>query len=591
MTKKKQHPVATVVTEAGKSLSASVSQMAAEGYVSLPVRQVFSNKNESDYGTHWKDVFNTALGGGPDHRANPAAVSPVGQEVVVADAGTPGRGYISWGPNNNLPNTIALLVSLLPYTAAGVKFNTDITAGLGPVPKFRYSHYSNGTVVTESIDYESAGVFLEGQLLDRRKELADYYATQRPKGSTVLGESSESKKLQQQIESQLKQAVADAELAYTTWKKTADGVGQFRQDNNLDLVCTELANDMSHLGICFPEIVLDRQGENKNDATWRPKAIGLKYRSSCVSRLERMDDHNRINYVYVSNQWLDKQVTSTSADSSIAAIPALDPHRPLLSLKEKVADHRIKAYNGRTSRSGKSVSEHRPTRFILPSFYPSLGRPYYPQPMWHSVLFGDIYSYISTIIENRAIAKANSNMAGKIIYIHTEYLGKLYMQEKAENAKEKAALRDQMWDEINTFLRDRSNNGQTILSFTFIGSDGKEHDAWRIVDVPLNSKAEAEANKTELLELSSIIFFALNIHPDLIGAVPGSQGGSSGGTYQRELYEMKKLMMAPTQRLILKALDVIRDFNEWDSHLTWEIKQMTLTTLDRNKNGMEETKV
>jgi hypothetical protein len=93
------------------------------------------------------------------------------------------------------------------------------------------------------------------------------------------------------------------------------------------------------------------------------------------------------------------------------------------------------------------------------------------------------------------------------------------------------------------------------------------------------------------LELSSIIFFALNIHPDLIGAVPGSQGGSSGGTYQRELYEMKKLMMAPTQKLILKALDVIRDLNEWDTHLTWEIKQMTLTTLDRNKNGLEETKV
>lgn len=590
MTKKKQHPVATVVTEAGKSLSASVSQMAAEGYVSLPVRQVFSNKSESDYGTHWKDVFNTALGGGPDHRANPAAVSPVGQEVVVADAGTPGRGYISWGPNNNLPNTIALLVSLLPYTAAGVKFNTDITAGLGPVPKFRYSHYSNGTVVTESIDYESAGVFLEGQLLDRRKELADYYATQRPKGSTVLGESSESKKLQQQIESQLKQAVADAELAYTTWKKTVEEVNKFQQDNNLDLVCTELANDMSHLGICFPEIVLDRQRDNKNDVLWMPKAIGLKYRSCCVSRLERMDENNNVNYVYISNQWLDKQVTSTSADYTIAAIPALDPHRPLQSLRDKLADHRIRAYNGRKRKDGKAVSE-RPTRFILPSFYPSLGRPYYPQPMWHSVLFGDIYSYISTIIENRRIAKENSNMAGKIIYIHTEYLAKLYMQEKAENAKDKAALRDQMWHEINTFLRERSNNGQTILSFTFVGSDGKEHDAWRIVDVPLNNKAEAEANKTELLELSSIIFFALNIHPDLIGAVPGSQGGSSGGTYQRELYEMKKLMMAPTQKLILKALDVIRDLNEWDTHLTWEIKQMTLTTLDRNKNGIEETKV
>ena len=54
---------------------------------------------------------------------------------------------------------------------------------------------------------------------------------------------------------------------------------------------------------------------------------------------------------------------------------------------------------------------------------------------------------------------------------------------------------------------------------------------------------------------------------------------------------MKKLMMAPTQRILLKCLDVTRDFNDWDSHLVWNIQQMTLTTLDRNKNGIEETKV
>mgnify|MGYP007022380583 CR=1 FL=1 len=60
---------------------------------------------------------------------------------------------------------------------------------------------------------------------------------------------------------------------------------------------------------------------------------------------------------------------------------------------------------------------------------------------------------------------------------------------------------------------------------------------------------------------------------------------------QREMYEMKKLLSVPMQQLLLTPYYLARDFNEWDPHMEWEIGQMTLTTLDRNKNGMEETKV
>ena len=95
--------------------------------------------------------------------------------------------------------------------------------------------------------------------------------------------------------------------------------------------------------------------------------------------------------------------------------------------------------------------------------------------------------------------------------------------------------------------------------------------------------------QTELEELSNIVFLALQIHSVLIGNSIGAS--SSGGTQQREMYELKKLLTVPTQRLLLKPYYVARDFNGWDEHLEWEIGQMTLTTLDRNKNGMEETKV
>lgn len=565
-----------MTTPAAQSLVATTQKMAQDGYVALPARRVFGSRMDNA-GAHWKETYNNLLGAGPDGKgASVSATSPVGNEIPVT-GGTEKLGYISWGANNRHPNMVSLLVSMLPYTAVGVKFNTDVIAGLGPKPVYRYNRFVNGGVQTERIDYSAAKTLIEGQLMEKRKALMDFLATEG--GDPTL---------RKQMEDQLRKELADAEEALKKWNFTTEGIKELLKNSNVDLVNTELANDFSHFGICFPELQLDRQAENKNDATWKPRVIGINYHSAHTCRLERMDKKGVINYVYISNQWLDSTINNQNNDFEVAAVPALDAHRPLASLEEKVRNHRIRAYNGKTTPNGKPQTE-RPTHFILPCYYPSAGHPYYPQPAWQSILVGDVYRYLSTIVESRRIAKENSNSAGKIIYIHTDYLAKLYQQEDIKTADDREKLRDEMWNEINAFLQDRQNNGQTILSFTFTGTDGKEHDAWRIVDVPMNSANEADANKTELEELSNIVFLALQIHSVLIGNSIGAS--SSGGTQQREMYELKKLLTVPTQRLLLKPYYVARDFNGWDEHLEWEIGQMTLTTLDRNKNGIEETKV
>ena len=576
----KKNKTSNLTTASAQQLHAQMAQMAQDGYVALPMREVFGNRVEKA-GTHWADVYNALLGAGPDGQATPTAGAPIGTEMPVA-GGTKELGYIAWGGNNRFPNQMALLASMLPYTAVGVKFNADVIAGLGPKPKYRYNRYVNGSLQTEKIDYAAAGELIRGQLADKRRTLLDFFASRNPDPATEI-----ERDLQDQLELQLRDEVAQAEEELKLWERTNKEVEEFMKNTNHNLQFASMSNDMSLVGICFPEVQLDKQAANKNDATWSPKILGLNFHSCCKCRLERKDQSGRINYVYVSNQWMDRSVVS-GEDTKIAAVPALDPHRPLQSLQEKVRNHRIRSYTGGTTANGKAKTE-RPTHFIMPLYYPSVGRDYYPELPWHSIVYGDVYKYTSTIIENRRIAKENSNSAGKIIYIHTDYLSKLFQQENATKDDQKKALRDQMWNEINTFLKDHRNNGQTILSFTFTGSDGKEHDAWRIVDVPLSSKQEADANKTELEELSNIIFLSLGIHSILIGNNLSS--ASSGGTQQREMYELKKLLSAPTQLLLLAPYFLTRDFNNWDTHLDWEVSQMTLTTLDRNKNGIEETKV
>lgn len=642
---RKPKPQTNNSTSTSKVFRDTVKQMQEDGYVAMPMREVLGSQADST-SPGWEDVLNLVIKGDPKNSAakgSNGVFASVGNEQPITTAGTPGKGWMEWGNGNRLPNTIALLTSLLPYTAAGVKFNTDTAAGLGPKPKYRYSVFSNGTIKTEEVDYAAAGQLIEGQLIESRQRLGKHYAECREKGidlakklNTPKTEKKETSaksstprsaarahdddsylqytasagnstapafgsqptgaqtadgqpavtdaeiRVNQQIEQRLLKQIADTESAYDVWERTNTALTSFREKNNLDLINLQLFGDMCHLGICFPEIELSQEGLQKNTGQWTPVVTGIGYRSPLTCRLERMDEENHIRFVYVSNRWMDSPFVQKSEDYKIAAIPALDPQHPLTTLQKRVRSTRM---NGKGVPVGK-----RPTRFILPSSYPTLGRPYYPQPSWWSILGGDIYSYASTIISDRATRKKNGNSFGRIIYIHLEYLNKMYLQEKCSTKEERDAIRNTMWNEINAFLNDSSSNGQSLLSFTFFGVDGKEHDAYRIVEVPYNNKNTADANKTELEEVASIIFFALEIHPDLIGAVPG-RSGSSGGTYQREMHLLKQLMMAPTQNLILKVYETISSFNEWDEHLAWIIGQMTLTTLDRNKNGMEETKV
>ena len=110
-------------------------------------------------------------------------------------------------------------------------------------------------------------------------------------------------------------------------------------------------------------------------------------------------------------------------------------------------------------------------------------------------------------------------------------------------------------------------------------------DSVKIIDVPLNKNENVSANKTELTEISNVIFMAMGIHSALIGNEINA-GSSTGGTFQRELDLLKQKQVAPMQKDYLELLNFIRDFNDWDSaHGEWRVNTMSLTTLDASKTG------
>lgn len=533
----------------------------------------------------------------------PLVFASSGNEMPTPDnIGTKGLGYMQWGGNNQIPNIVSLLMSILPYTAAGHKFNVDLITGLGPQPMYCYTQYVGGNISQKSIPYESAGILIKGMILDIQRQLSSLESDQAESGQTESGRSRTDSQSssddqpvlyaavpqqpqteeEQPLKAALEEQLADLKADYAEWERTNAEIQDFLERNNLLQTYLHLAADQILLGMCFPEIELQQAyidpKTNKAVVTsnWQPKAVGLRYRPAHTARLERMDDQNHINYIYISNQWYDSTEQKPEKDIRIDAIHALNPECPTTDLERIV----------RQTRNSNVTKAKRPTRFSLPTQYPTPGRPYYPIPAWWSIFAGGIYEYAYTMIDDRATAKKNSNVIGRIIYIHNDYLMQMYNQMSLDTDDKKRKFRDELFSEINTFLKDKDNMGKPLVSFKFRDGNGNTTNAWEIVEIEGNSKSTADANAKELQEISSIIFFAMSLDSRLVGNTPGD-ASSSGGTDLRERYLLKQIQMSPTQQLILYPLHVISSRNNWDrKHLRWTIKREVMTTLDNSKTGV-----
>lgn len=515
----------------------------------------------------------------------PLLYASSGNEQIITTCGTPNLGWMEWGVGNRLPNVISLLTLMLPYTAAAWKFNTDLVSALGPKPKYRYTQYVGGNITTKSIPYSDAGVLLKGRIVEVMKSILSLQKDE--SGGTdgegsILSSVADTDGIYSELKAELRRQLETLKAEYAEWQATNTALADFLRNNNLGQVFLQLFGDEEMFGLCFPELTLNAQqiddsGKPVPGRLWKPQITGISVRPCHTTRFERMDKDNRINYVYVSNRWYDNPFVDMGRPvEGIDAIPALDTHAPTADLERRI----------REARQQNLSADKRPTHFVLPSLYPTPGHPYYPLNPWHSVYGGDIYEYAATIISDRLTRRHNSNVIGRVIYINNDYLQSLALQQNADTAEKKAALRDRIFTEINTWLRNRDNSGQSLVAFTFTGSDGKEHESFKIVEIESASKNSAEANQTELAEISSVIFFAMGLDSRLVGNTPGSES-SSGGTDLRERYLLKQIQKSPTQKFVLKVLDVVRDFNGWDpQHLVWEIDREVLTTLDNSKTGV-----
>ena len=604
------HPNVTVV-ESREAFEREVQRLRANGFIEVP--NVFGTNGtggiQADYGEYITAKLACEDTSGKGKRMMPLLhVSSGYAQPVKAVNGHEGN-MITWGWGNRIPNVVSLFCSLLPYTAAALKFNIDLCTGMGPRPMYAYTQYVGGNITEKTIKYEDAGTLLRGLIRDLQlllvnleqehpelKESESFIEVPHGAGDNALAAAPERKSAAEQMRDDINEQIEGLRKDLAIWEQTNTEVQAFLQNNNLLQTFQQLYSDMLQYNICFPEFELQQTylvptGRNKDNgepemqsvpaSMWAPKVVGLKWRNAKTMRLEQMSNENKIEHVYISNQWLsspEQTVPTKDGDFKIDALPALTYQSPATDLERLARD-------ARTARTGKAA---RPTHVVMPVAYNEYGHPYYPIPAWYSIFSGDVYTYASLLIADRKKRRDNANVIGRILYLNDTYMQRLYMQRGCDTDDKKKALFKEVIDSINSFLKNRDNMGEPLLAYTFTDADGKIYKSWEIVEVQENNASQAEANKEELAEISSIILFTWGVDSTLIGNTPGTTV-RSGGTDLRERYLLKQINMSTMQTLVMNTLNVVNIRNQWDPHLCWQIKKEVLTTLDNSKTGITES--
>lgn len=538
------------------------------------------------------------------------------EKVSDKDGKPMGLGYVKWGPNNATPSVIPPLAQSSPYTAAPLAYIADLTTGLGPCLMYRFP---DGTLS----EFRDAGykILLE---LEKKKQENDTVlpgvgadaSEQQSARPAFIGDyvQTEIGVISLQDVEKYKEDLSEGDLwlvepqgvstmprslgpdywnkLYMDWERTwygydddvynlgtehVPGAKEFLEENNLNLHLSQCEQDDVMLDMYFPTVGFSDKGRR---GVWKPVISKVGFLPAAETRLEAMDPNRFIHHVYCSAQWrtlgAKSAKTVTPESKKITMYQAAMPQSLLHELRY-IVEHRQK---GRI--------DDRPMWVVCPTFFPSLNKPYYPQPAWWSVFTSKAFDFSATILYDKYKQRENSTSWGKIIYISLDYLNMVYGDMGIEgdtDAQQKYI--DELDENVEQFLQRRENNGKMMRQFMWTDQKGDEHYNVKIVDVADAKQDAVKAGKEELELSTSPIFLALRVDPRLPG-VP-MVAASNGGTALREMALLKQQQLNPKQKLYEHFLNSVVRFNGWSERAEFHIKQQTFTTLDNSKTGTVET--
>ncbi|RYD84401.1 MAG: hypothetical protein EOP84_05580 [Verrucomicrobiaceae bacterium] len=278
-------------------------------------------------------------------------------------------------------------------------------------------------------------------------------------------------------------------------------------------------------------------------------------------RYDRKDPRTgKMSRLWYSGAWAHVRNTN---DERVFSEPLLDRTRMLQDLREKAAE---------------KVPVHAFT-FGMPGwgkhYYPT--QPWFPAYLWVKIAQG--------IPEMKASLYKNAMRPKYMIIIQEEFWEKKYGAEwPLDDPKKQEEIRQGFYDEVDEWLVGAKNSNKSIFTQGYRDADG---NVWTDIEI---KAIEDNTKNGELLPDDAAANTAISF---VMGYNLGANGGNQksglysenqGGSNIREAGLDQVIRMEPERRQIMRIMNVIRDFNGWNTGkfkgLEFIIPATILTTLD-----------
>lgn len=344
-------------------------------------------------------------------------------------------------------------------------------------------------------------------------------------------------------------------------------IRQFLVRNSVKQFFAEQATDMKYYYFCVAVLILDRQREN---------IVKVVHKDACHIRFEKADEFSgRIGHVFYAD-WKDND-----NPDEIEMVPLLDERDPLGDLL------------ARTGREKDALGIFRPdprksAKYAVVCRMPTVGCNYYPTPYYSAVFrdgWYDIYGYLTA-------AKKAKLRNGQNIRYHVE-INTQFWEDRARSrgispgSDAFNTMKTEFIGQLKDYLSGSENSDKLIWSEFDALMDGKERHNLKI-NVVDTSKAGNEYND-DIAEVSNVLCYDDNVHPNLAGASPGKSQMNNSGSDKRELFTMKQALETLPHDMMMKVHDVIVYFNGWQDKVVPTVPMIMLTTLDKNTDAVETT--
>lgn len=216
--------------------------------------------------------------------------------------------------------------------------------------------------------------------------------------------------------------------------------------------------------------------------------------------------------------------------------------------------------------------------YAVVSRVPKASSTYYPIPAYASIFRSHWYDIKNLIGKAKKAKLKNSAPIKYHIEVADGYFDRACQKAGISDPLKKKEFITKMHKEMIDFLTGAENSGKVLFSTTFRGPDGKEIPEIKVTKISSNEK-EGGDYTTDIQEAVNMICFAMRVHSNLVGSVPGKSQSNNSGSDKRELYTIAQTLQRPYHRLMLMPHRLICRYNGWKG-VTPYVDIIQLTTLD-----------